>query len=122
MTTTAEFKARFPEFDSIADARVQIFLDDAALVMDSGIWGGIYNLGQAYLAAHYLSLAEKSSAGGSAATAGPVVSRSVDGVSVAYAGTPSAPSNSNAAYYNSTQYGQRYMVLLKNLGVSASVV
>jgi len=120
--TTILFKARFPEFDSVDDARIQLFLDDAALVMDVETWGDVYDLGQAYLAAHYLSLAGKSSAGSAGAISGPITSRTVDGVSVSYGGTPSIASNQNANYYNLTQYGQRYMVLLKNLGVAACVV
>lgn len=120
--TPALFKVRFPEFDTVADDRIQLFLDDAALVMDAGVWGDVYDLGQSYLAAHYLALANKSAGGSSGSVSGPIASRSVDGVSVSYAGSPSASTSANAGYYSTTSYGQRYMTLLKNLGVAASVV
>lgn len=125
-TTTVLFKTRFPEFDSIDGVRVQLFLDDAALSMDTGIWGNIYDVGQAYLAAHYLSLALKSSVGarGGAAISGPLTGRTVDGVSVTYGSSQSVggANSQTAGYYNLTQYGQRYMVLMKNLGAMVSTV
>ena len=120
-TTTALFKARFTEFASIADARIQLFLDDAELAMDEAIWDVYFDVGQSYLAAHYLALAEKSAVGSSVGTSGPVVGRTVDGVSISYGSGAPSP-NQNAAYFQTTQYGQRYLVLMKNLGTRMSLV
>ena len=121
-TTAALFKARFPEFASVADARVELFLADAALVMDTTIWGDVYDLGQSYLTAHYLSLAESSAAsGGSTAVSGPVTGRTVDGVSVTYGTSTAIGTSSNAAYWQQTVYGQRYATLLKNLGANVLI-
>lgn len=119
-TTIALFKSRFPEFDSVAEDRIQLFLDDAEAVMDSATWSNLFDAGQAYLAAHYLALATKSAVGSTAASSGAVISRSVDGVSVSYGGASST--SHNAGYYSATAYGQRYFTMLKNLGIAASVI
>ena len=123
-TDPTQLKARFPEFASVDDARVQIFLDDADLAMDSGIWGKYFDNGQAYLAAHYLAMADKTSGGGSAGVSGPITGRTVDGVSVSYSSAqPVGGANSQTAgFYNTTKYGQRYLVMMKNLGGNMSIV
>ena len=115
----ASFKLRFEEFACLEDDKIQIFLDDAALELNSVCWGDKYDLGLCYLAAHYLALSAKSSQG-SVGPVGPIASRSVDGVSVTYA---RATSNSLADdYFSSTAYGQRYVALRKTLGIMAAVV
>ncbi len=53
MATVLEFRTRFPEFASVPDARVQMFLDDAALLMTSEEkWLGDYTVAHEYHAAH----------------------------------------------------------------------
>ena len=125
-TDPTQFKARFTEFDSVLDPRIQIFLDDAALVMDESVWGDAFDTGQAYLAAHYLALATRSSVGGGggAGVSGPITGRTVDGVSTSYGSSQSVggANSQTAGYYNLTQYGQRYLVLMKNLGAMMSIV
>lgn len=53
--TLGEFRVLFPEFNGVADAMVTGWLTQAALSIDSSIWGPKASLGQGYLAAHYLA-------------------------------------------------------------------
>ena len=116
---TASFKLRFPEFDTILDARIQLFIDDAVIVLNESFWDTKYDLGLSYLTAHYLALSIKSDAGSNAPNA-PVANKSVDGVSIGY--TNPTFDTSSEAYYGSTGYGQRYLVLRSTLGVVADVI
>ena len=87
--------------------------------MNETYWGTKYDLGLYYLTAHYLTLAEKS-ANGSSSSNGQIASKAVDGVSISY-NNPTSTSDTDT-YYNSTTYGQRYVVLRNNLGVPACVI
>lgn len=115
----ASFKIRFPEFDSVADARIQVFIDDAVIILNSVYWGDKYDLGLNYLTAHYLALGTKSEAGSITSNA-PIASRSVDGTSTSYS-VPVAKDIADA-YLASTAYGQRYLALRKTLRVAACIV
>ena len=117
--TPTEFKLRFPEFDTVADARIQIFIDDSILMLNETIWGTLYSLGICYLTAHYLALSEASSNGGSDSV-GNVASQSVDGVSISF--NTFSPTNANQSYWLSTQYGQRFYSLMRSLGTMAQTV
>ena len=114
--TPANFKTRFPEFSSIDDARIQIFIDDSLLVLNETTWGTLYSLAVCYLTAHYLALGEASS-GGDEGTVGPVASQAVDGTSISF--NSFSPTSEFSSFYNSTQYGQRFYTLIKSLGVMA---
>lgn len=117
--TPTTFKARFPEFDTIADARIQVFIDDALLVTNEATWGTLYSLAVCYLSAHYLALSEDS-LNGDSGSIGNVASQSVDGTSISF-NNPSMGSAS-MAYYNSTQYGQKFYSLIRSLGMMALTV
>lgn len=119
MIDPASFKVRFPEFASVDDARIQLFIDDAVIVLNESYWGEKYNLGLYYLTAHYLVLSEATEAG-SSSSVGPVSGRAVDGTSISYA--QMTPANEANALLASTIYGQRYLALRKTLGVPASVI
>jgi len=112
-----EFKARFPEFSTIDDTRIQIFIDDSTLVLNETTWGSIYSLAVCYLTAHYLSLSEQSSNGSGGGSVGNVASQAVDGTSISF-NNPTMDSAS-MAFYNSTSYGQRFYSLIRSLGVMA---
>lgn len=116
MVTPATIKARFPEFATVDDSKIQIFIDDAILILNETFWGTKYDLGVSYLAAHFLSLALSSEAGAASAI-GAVSSRAVDGVSISY--STMTPENHGDAYYSSTMYGQRYLALRRTLPVAA---
>jgi len=117
--TVAEFKTRFPEFETAVEATVQMFLDDAVVILNETYWGVKYNLGLSYYTAHHLSLASKSSSG-AGGSVGPVAGRSVDGVSVSFA--TAGLNTTGDQFYSSTTYGQRYLSLVASLGVSAYVI
>lgn len=115
-----DFKARFPEFDSISDARIQSFIDKALLNLSESVWGDYFVEGQLYLAAHFLTLAiasENSGGSGAGVAAGPVASRSIGDVSVSFAVPSDVSSGSGtAAYFSKTPYGLEYWRLVKIVG------
>lgn len=120
--TPADFKLRYPEFDPVDDARVQIFLDDAALEMCESAWGDLYDRGQAALAAHMLAIANQTEASGGTGggASGPVASRSIGDVSVSFG--LSSSSSKSEDWYTSTPYGSDYWRLVKIVGMGAVVV
>lgn len=111
--TALEFKTRFPEFSNTSDATIDIYIQDAEIMVTEQKWGQLFNMGVTYLSAHYLSLSLKSSNGQSGAV-NQVSSKSVEGVSVSYA-TPQG--TISESYYQSTIYGQRYLNLLSQVGI-----
>ena len=117
--TVDTFKVRFPEFISIENCRIELFLADAVLGVNEAFWGDKYDLGIAYLAAHFLTLSEKGATGGKGAV-GAVSSRSVDGSSVSYA-VPT-PGTAQENFLSATVYGQRFLAMMKTLGVVANVI
>ncbi len=58
--TLSQFRAKFPEFDAVPDALIQVNLDEAALEIDPDIWDNARvaksPVGNMYLAAHKLTL------------------------------------------------------------------
>lgn len=111
----ATFRLYFPEWGAVADARVQLYLDDAEAYLNKQIWGDCYDKAVLYWSAHKLALSEQRVAQGSGAGgsgAGPLTSASVDGVSVGYA-APAWATGTNAgdAEYSKTPYGQEYLSL-----------
>ena len=120
MIDPASFKVRFPEFAAEDDPRIQFFIDDSVIILNSTYWGEKYDLGLYYLTAHYLVLANQSEAGSITSAGGAKAGKSVDGVSVTY--TTAQPKNESDAIYMTTIYGQKYLALRKTLGVPASVI
>jgi hypothetical protein len=117
--TPADFKVRFPEFISVADSRIQLFIVDAELELNVLKWCDRYDKGISYLTAHYLSIALKT-ATGLTGSVNPVASRSVGDVSISFANKSSE--SQTEAYYNSTVYGQEYWNMLQFVGLGAAVV
>lgn len=105
MTTPANFKTRFPEFSTVDDTRIQLFIDDAELEISKTVWGKLYDKGVSYLTAHELSMAtatENGKSGGLKSEA----SKSVGNVSVSYA---SLNYNEYDNYYTTTAYGKKFI-------------
>lgn len=119
--TPGLFKIRFPEFDCSTSAQIQMFIDDAELILNEAYWGDKYDLGVYYLTAHFVTKSNASTAGGKVGTTGAISGRAVDGVSVSYGAGPT-PTGQNDAYYSTTVYGQRYIALRETLGVPACVI
>lgn len=106
MTTVVEFQTRFPEFASIPDSRIQLFLDDAALNMKSPEkWLSFYDVAQAYYAAHLLVVGESSATGDFGALA-PLAHQEVDDVVIKNAVGAVKPTLEDLY---STTYGKRYV-------------
>lgn len=111
---TATFRVRFSEFSDetiLPDAKLQLYLDDAANIymgLDESRWCGKYDYAQAYLTAHLLTVANGTSFGDSSSKAGVVSASSAGGVSVTKSVTPKARSNQDD-FLASTSYGQIYL-------------
>lgn len=114
--TPEEFKARFPEFDSVDDLRVQTFIDKMLLNVGENEWGAYFVEGQLYLTAHLLTLAERASNSGGTPGAGPVVSRKIGDVSVSFASPTASTGDASEAYYKQTAYGEEYWRLMRIVG------
>lgn len=125
--TPATFKARFPEFTPVADARVQIFLSDAFIEIGSS-WGDDQARAQEYWAAHQLSMAGEpgvsSGEGGSIALTGPIKRDKVGDVETEFVGNGTAGGSSgDNGNYGLTTYGQEYLRLLRlNFGGAIAVL
>lgn len=104
--TVANFKTRFPEYTSVADERIQLFLDDAIAELCESAWGDRYETAVYYLAAHFLALALATEAGNPSGLS-PVTSAGADGLSTSF-GRFTYTSVSQA-YWESTSYGREFM-------------
>ena len=105
--TPETFKVRFPEFVDEADARIQLFLDDAADVMGTkSRWcANLYDKAQCYLAAHLLYLGNLS-AEGDGGVVGPISKQEVDDVVIEQA--VEAATSSEGMLGTST-YGKQFI-------------
>lgn len=117
--TPTQFKTRFTVFSSISDDKIQIFIDEAEIVLNEVYWGSKYDLGLYYYAAHALAVNNYSEAGNTVSKS-PVSGKSVDGSSTSY--STATLNNQSDNYYASTIYGQKYLTLRNSLGVPASVI
>jgi hypothetical protein len=104
------FKIRFPEFDSVLDARIQVFLDDSATEIDLTTWGDYYERGIYYLAAHLLTIATKTAGGSTTEDLGAVIRKKVGEIEIAYA-DPGVVGSYNAGFFQNTAYGIEYLRL-----------
>ena len=111
--TPAEVKARFPEFAVVDDDRIQIFIDDATLIMGRPRpWGDYYKMAMAYLVGHFLYLGEASATGDGDAV-GPIKRKEVDETVIEQA--VSASSQGPGDNYEATAYGMRYLQVVRLL-------
>ena len=105
MADVPEFRARFPEFVDILDLRIQLFLDDAALLMSSEAkWLDFYDVAHCYHAAHLLYVGEHTLQGDGTVLA-PIKKQEVDDVVIEQAVQGATPTASDL---HSTAYGKRY--------------
>ena len=116
MPTISDFKNRFPEFNTIDDTRIQLFLDDSDLMVSTK-WGKLRKLGILYLTAHNLAVSQITDTG---VTSSPknIASKSVEGVSVTY--ESGSPMDSKYNYFNTTSYGKRYIELKMQISVGGA--
>lgn len=90
----ASIKSRWSEFASLEDATVTAAIEEAGRRVSSTAWGDLADDGVRYLAAHILA----QDIAGSAASPGPLVSRSLDGASATYAVAGMATETGGTAY------------------------
>ena len=109
MVTPADIKLRFPEFTTVDDSRIQLFIDDATATVNTKCPNS--DLMIAYLTAHLLTLGTQTEAGDTTPIQ-TIASESVGDVSRSFGGTASSSSNDN--FYTGTAYGMRFLDLRKN--------
>lgn len=112
--TPTEFRDLFPEFASQSDSRINLFLDQASLSINLGVWPPAKaDVARAYLAAHLLATVGRGGTGPS----GPVTSERVGDLARTYA----APAGGGSPY-SSTAYGQEFERLRRSVLCSPRVV
>lgn len=110
MVTLDEFKIRFPEFKSLHQLRFDIFRMDSINMMGrhESRWLTFYNVAQANLIAHFLTINDAQAMGDSTPS-GPVSRTDVDEVQVEYAVASTGALVGVDADLGSTSYGQAYL-------------
>lgn len=116
--TLENFRALFEEFASVADAKIQLFLDEAIEKMNSDECYGTATL---YRAAHELALNLQATDSENVSGAGALTSASADGLSVSFAQVDWANS-ADGSYWAKTPYGQKYMQLIYECSGGSRVV
>jgi hypothetical protein len=113
------FKALFPEFCSIDDDVINLWLSETLDYLSAAAFGDCYDRAALYFTAHELAMSQarlasaQESDGAVVVQGGGIVqSASAGGLSVSYA-TPQFAVNGNAddAYYAQTPYGIKYLKL-----------
>lgn len=120
--TIPQFRADYPEFASSSvypNAQLQYWLTLAPLLMNSDRWGNLMDLGTAMFMAHHITLEARNQAaakngGIPGQSNGPISSKSVDKVSVSY--DTGSSIEADAGHWNLTNYGTRFIRLLRMLG------
>lgn len=95
-----------PEFASVEEARIQTFLDYAALSINATVWGVKADFAQALLAAHYLTMSGRAGIGGA------VQMEKVGDLSRTYFG------EAGTETLGDTSYGRWYLELRKSVVTS----
>ena len=110
MASVAEFQIRFPEFSDSTDERIQMFLDDVALIMGTPArWLGYYDTAQQYYAAHFLVVSEATESGDTSVLA-PLHKQEVDDVLIE---SQKMSVEINFDELNGTSYGKRVLFYRK---------
>jgi Protein of unknown function (DUF4054) len=120
--TPDSFKARFPEFTSETDVRIQANITDADPYFDRCKWGNLYESGVAYWVAHQIALANERAARFSADKGMANFVNSSDVGDVSYSKDGNLLNSSAKDPYLLTVYGQEYRRLSKLVGIGAVAV
>ena len=116
--TLVEFRERFPEFASLTDGKVQGELDEGILEVSAGNWiERDRTPAVLHLVAHRLSAMGSGVSGGSGGTGTPtgaiLTAREVGAVRSEFKYGVGAPGTVVYADMSTSQYGQRYLDLLR---------
>lgn len=112
--TVSTLKARFPEFESVDSATVEVYLAEASRSHNVTQWGAKSDDGLSYLTAHLMAMFLPGYEYGNAA--GPVSSEREGQVQVSYAISDQLKNASGD--YGATKYGRRYLSLLNTIFVT----
>lgn len=107
------FRALFPEFASVADETVQLYIDEATDHLSEGAWGKCWGKASLSWAAHELSLAksrEASSVDGVVAQTGKLQSGSEEGISFSFEAS-TVNKTATGEWLAQTPYGQAFLAL-----------
>ena len=118
--TSAELKARYPEFAQADENQVGLVISEAALEVDSRAWGKFYAAGVLALAAHMLSIESRSLRARAGALPGPMTAKKVGEIQLSYAAPP--VNSMDEAVLASTAYGQRYLHLRQLIAIGIRVI
>jgi hypothetical protein len=121
--TPADFKLRYPEFDSIDDSRIQFWMNDAALEVGESAWGEFYEKGVMLLTAHLLTIDlanQGTSSGSGGLSTNRVTARKVGDVQVSFA--RATADNASEDWYYQSSYGAEYLRLKMRFGMGAVAV
>lgn len=114
----AEFIAFLPEFATLTQAFVELWLEETKNEIDSAIRKR-QHLAHVYLTAHRLALtpAGKAAAGSSAVAQGPITSKKAGDLTITYATTGGSGSSggSSSSGFGATSYGQQYEALRSSI-------
>jgi len=116
--TPAEFKTRFPEFASVADQRVQLFITDADPFFDVARWDTLYPVGIANFVAHELTMADSTKT--NLANASDVLTSKVGDVQKTMDTMLLNKQADNP--FARTKYGQKYLYLRRNVEIGVMAV
>ena len=114
------FRICYPEFDPVADAAVQVWIDKSANYLNPDSWSDCFDDAVLARSAHTLALSQARIAAAQAINgavvvpggSGAITSSSVGGVSTGYAATGASSSERNSdAWYAQTPYGQEFLAL-----------
>ncbi len=115
--TPTSIKARYPEFISVSDERVQTFIDEASLQVSPSFFNAAADLALTRLSAHIMSRAITSEEDGGVASLGNISEMRLgqSGITFESAKIESTADNE----YLSTPYGTDYYALLRRFsGIS----
>lgn len=114
----ATFRIFYPEFDSVADAAVTVWLDESIDYLSTN-WGDCLQKATFLYTAHTLTLSQARSASVGSSNGslvftggvGAIASASAGGASVSYNNALSNSDNADEAWYAQTPYGLEFMRL-----------
>jgi hypothetical protein len=117
--TPADIKIRFPELESIADARIAMAIEDAKRLVDQSWHEGDYGIALRYLTAHIL--VSEGALTGSPAHTGAIVSESLGDASFSYA-SPTEGFEGGSAEFATTVYGKKFLKIRRDNHPAVAVI
>lgn len=118
--TPAEFKLRYTQFSTELDARIQLYLNEASLLISEEVYGEVYPKVQGLITAHQLTVDNAITTSGSTGTFNTVTSEKAGDVS--YSVDSSLVKEVMDNPFKATQFGQEYLYYLRRFGIGAITV